>query len=86
MGEDQDARPWHDGQELLGDPDPIVVRQAHVHEDDVRLQFLAQPEGRLAIGRLSHHHHVALRIEQGPQPCPQHAVVIDDQDFGCHWV
>ena len=50
-----------------------------IHEDEVRLQLVAERDGFLAIARLAHDHQIWFATEQQTQAGPSQLMIINDE-------
>jgi hypothetical protein len=60
--------------------EPVDVRHADVHEDDVRLELGRSRERLRAVGGLAHDVHVFLGLEDHPETGPDEGLVVHDED------
>jgi hypothetical protein len=60
--------------------DPVHLRHAHVHQDDVRLQALGLGHCVTAVCRLADDLDVLLGLEDHPEARADERLVVDDQD------
>jgi hypothetical protein len=68
----------------LGHPprrlDPVELRHADVHQDDVRLELAGELHRLGAVGRLADHVEVVLGVEDHPEAGADEGLVVGDED------
>ena len=64
---------------LAGGLGPLEIGHAHIHQHDVRLQFVRQPYAHTAAGRLRDDFDPVLRIQQRRESGSKQIVVVDDE-------
>ena len=67
------------GQQPPGRLDPVDLRHAHVHQDDVRRDAARQLDRLAPVGRLADDLEVGLRLEDHPEAGAHECLVVDDQ-------
>jgi hypothetical protein len=79
-GQDQHPGPGPPVGEPPGGGEATDVRHRQVHDDDVGVELLGQPQGLRAGGRLADDDEIRLPAEDEAQALPEHRVVVGDQD------
>ena len=64
--------------------EPVEVRHADVHQDDVGVELAGCPERLLAVARLADDLDVRLRLEDHAEARAHESLVVDDQDTDAH--
>src|SRR5690606_19514131 len=64
--------------------DPVHLRHADVHQDDVRAQTASFRHRLPAVGHLAHHFHVVGSADELGKTGSDQGLVVDDQDFDAH--
>src|SRR5207302_2974537 len=62
--------------------DAVEVRHLDVHQDDVRLQRLAELDGFQAVDRLADDRHACVDVEQPGESGPEERLVVGDEYTG----
>jgi hypothetical protein len=66
--------------EPAGGLDAVQLGHRDVHDDDVGLQLLGQPDGFPAVAGLAGDLHVGLRLQDHPKAVTDHGVIVSQQD------
>jgi len=70
-----------DARDLARRLDPVDVRHADVHQDDVGALAADELDRLAAVGRFTHDLHVRLRLDDHPKACAHERLVVGERDL-----